>query len=65
MCGSMTDIRPAAAEIRRGKKIERKKPQGKDTMACPIPYPEGGHKKSPKIAIWALSHNFFGLYLRN
>jgi len=22
-------------------------------------------KKSPKIAIWALSHNFDGLYLRN
>ena len=22
-------------------------------------------KKSPKIAIWALSHNFVGLYLRN
>jgi len=22
-------------------------------------------KKSPKIAIWAPSHNFVGLYLRN
>jgi len=22
-------------------------------------------KKSPKIAIWARSHNFVGLYLRN
>jgi len=24
-----------------------------------------GAKKSPKIAIWAPSHNFVGLYLRN
>jgi len=40
MCGSMADIQSAAAEIRRGKKIEeeerRKKPQGKNIMACPI-----------------------------
>jgi len=40
MCQSMVDIQPAAAEIRRGKKIEgldrRKKPQGKNIMACPI-----------------------------
>jgi len=36
----MVDIHSAAAEIRRGiKKIEerRKKPQGKNIMACPIP----------------------------
>jgi len=33
----MVDIKSAAAEIRRGKKIEeRKKPQGKNIMACPI-----------------------------
>jgi len=37
----MVDIQPAAAEIRRGekRKIEedrRKKPQGKNIMACPI-----------------------------
>jgi len=38
----MVDIQPAAAEIRRGKKKEdrlidrRKKPQGKNIMACPI-----------------------------
>ena len=39
MCGSMVDIQSAAAEIRRGKKrkIDRKKPQGKNIMACPIP----------------------------
>jgi len=24
-----------------------------------------GRKKSPKIAIWAQSHKFVGLYLRN
>ena len=35
MCGSMVDIQSATAEIRRGKKIERrkKKPQGKDIMS--------------------------------
>jgi len=41
MCGSMVDIQSAAAEIRRGKKIDRKiegkKPQRKNIMACPIP----------------------------
>jgi len=34
----MVDIQPAAAEIRRGKKKDRrKKPQGKNIMVCPIP----------------------------
>jgi len=40
MCGSMVDIQPPTAEIRRGKKKkeeDRKKPQGKNIMACPIP----------------------------
>jgi len=37
MCGNMADIQSATAEIRRGKKIERKKerkkkPQGKHIM---------------------------------
>jgi len=42
----MVDIQSAATEIRRGKKIEeRKKPQGKNIMVCPIPY--GDHKKWP------------------
>jgi len=38
MCGSMVDIQSAAAEIRGGKKKDRrrKKPQGKNIMACPI-----------------------------
>jgi len=37
----MADIQSATAEIRRGKKEERKKerkkPQGKNIMACPVP----------------------------
>jgi len=39
----MVDIQSATAEIRRGKKTkeERKKPLGKNIMACPIP--QGGH----------------------
>jgi len=39
MCRSMVDMHSAAAEIRRGKKKERrqKKPQDKNMMACPIP----------------------------
>jgi len=37
MCRSMVDIQSAAAEIRRGKKKDRKKPQGKNLMVCPIP----------------------------
>jgi len=40
MCGSMVDIQSPTAEIRRGKKKkkkkDRKKPQGKNIMACPI-----------------------------
>jgi len=33
----MADIQPAMAEIRRGKKEERKKPHGKNIIICPIP----------------------------
>jgi len=37
MCGSMADIQSATAEIRRGKKEDRKKkPLGKNIMVCPI-----------------------------
>jgi len=47
MCGSMVDIKSAAAEIRRGikkKKIkDRKKPQGKNIM--PASATQGGHKE--------------------
>jgi len=39
----MVDIQSPTDEIRRGKKEERKKQQGKNIMACPITY--GGHKK--------------------
>ena len=38
MCGSTVDIQSVAAEIRRGIKKEEEKPQGKNIMACPIPY---------------------------
>jgi len=41
MCASMADIHSATAEIRRGKKIERKKKKNKrqneNIMVCPIP----------------------------
>jgi len=33
----MVDIQSVAAEIRREKEKERKKPQGKNIIACPIP----------------------------
>jgi len=44
MCGSMANIQSAATEIRQGKKERRKKNklQGKNIMACPVPY--GSHK---------------------
>jgi len=35
MCASMVDTESATAEIRRGKKEERKKPQGENIMVCP------------------------------
>jgi len=33
----MADTQSATAEIRRGKKRRKKKPQGKNIMVCPIP----------------------------
>ena len=45
MCGSMADIRSAAAEIRRRKKEEeerKNKPQHENIYGLPIPY--GDHK---------------------
>jgi len=39
MCGSMADIQSAAAEIRRGKKGERRRKneqQDENIMVCPI-----------------------------
>jgi len=34
-------------------------------MCCTRLVANAGPKKSPKIAIWASSYNFVGLYLRN
>jgi len=36
MCASMVDIQSPTGEIRRGKKKERYKSQGKYIMVCPI-----------------------------
>ena len=51
MCQSMVDIQPAAAEIRRGikkdrRQIDRKKLQGKNIMVCPIT--QGDHNYSQR-----------------
>jgi len=44
MCGSMVDIQPATAEIRRGKKkIERRKKHDKNIMSASAT--QGGHKE--------------------
>jgi len=44
MCGSMVNIQPLTAEIRRGiKKDRRKKPQGKNIMSASAT--QGGHKE--------------------
>jgi len=47
MCGSMADIQSPTAEIRRGKKKERRRTNDrmKIYMACPVTY--GGHKLLP------------------
>jgi len=63
----MAYIQSAAAEIRRGKKEEGRKKKNKlqyeNIMVCPIPYDD--HNRVAKIIIWAPSHKFVGLYLRN
>jgi len=43
MCGSMVDIQSAAAEIKKGIKKDRKKPQGKNIMSASAM--QGGHNK--------------------
>jgi len=43
MCGSMIDIQSPTAKIRRGKKEERQKSQGKNIMSASAM--QGGHKK--------------------
>jgi len=48
MCGSMADIQSPTAEIRRGKKEDRKKkPPGKNIMVCPIT--QGNHNKPRRL----------------
>jgi len=44
MCGSIVDIQSAAAEIRRGIKKDRKKPQGKNIMSASAT--QGGHNNT-------------------
>jgi len=49
MCGSMVDIECAAAEIRRGIKKDRKKPQGKNIMSASAM--QGGHNNTMGKAV--------------
>jgi len=44
MCGSMGDIQSQTAEIRRGIKKDRNKPQGKNVMSASATH--DGHKKT-------------------
>ena len=58
MCGSMVNIQSAAAEIRRGKKkIDRKKPQGKNIMSASAM--QVGHNKIVKLAFHSV-HSSIG-----
>ena len=54
----MVDIQSPTAEFRRGqkKKERRKKPQGKNIMACPIT--EGGHNKYSLRKIIKISRQY-------
>jgi len=60
MCGSMVDIQSAMAEIRRGIKNDKKKPQGKNIMSASAM--QGGHKKwvlatTDKVSTWQMRNN--------
>jgi len=57
MCRSMVDIRPATAEIRRGKKEERKK-QDKNIMSASAT--QGGHKKVLPQRPWPVQFTIGG-----
>jgi len=46
----MADIQSATAEIRRGKKERKKKPQGKNKMSASVT--QGGHKHIPFPGVW-------------
>jgi len=50
MCGSMADIQSATAEIRRGKKEERKKPPGKNIMCALF------HGATIKSYVWIIQN---------
>jgi len=58
MCGSMVDIQSAAAEIRRGIKKERKKPQGKNIMSASAT--QGGHNKLDGCIVWNAHNTVLG-----
>jgi len=67
MCQSMVDIQPAAAEIRRGKKkdrkIDRKKLQGKNIMA-PLLHRAAITKRSRvKVTAKCLKKLVYGLWI--
>ena len=58
MCGSMVDIQSLIAEIRQGKKEEKKKKRNhsmKIYMACPITY--GGHKTVHIVSMLSMELN--------
>ena len=55
MCGSMVDIQSATAEIRQGRKKERKKKQDKNIMSASAT--QGGHKKPQRRNIMADDSN--------
>jgi len=46
MCRSMVDIQSATAEIRRGKRRKKKKPQDENIMSASAT--QGIHKNNPK-----------------
>jgi len=48
----MVDIQSATAEIRRGKKERRKKPQGKNIMSASAM--QGGHNNADVVLSWGV-----------
>jgi len=66
MCGSMVDIQSATAEIRRGKKEERKIDRRKKLqdkhITGPITY--GGHNKQKKDTDSNWSHVLVDMFLQ-
>jgi len=54
MCRSIVGIQTAVAEIRRGKKKKKEKPQGKNIMTCPITYRAAIANYRMKLEMWAI-----------